>query len=215
LQRRRRLDCGAVPIDARERKGIGAAKDPSASDTTRERSDMGTLDALDKAKKVADQAAVTAAGILDRTVSKAQEASDLASDVRGQAAAKVDELKDALAGKIAEVKDAAFASVQQIAKDLNGYLPALGEAGYTLHEVSAEIGIVPKIDACFIARPDITQERIDAVIAQHADSKVLAVILRALYGAYKLQNSIDVAGMKPHGIMLTLGVTPSVAVKFH
>jgi hypothetical protein len=60
---------------------------------------MGTLDALDKAKKVAeqarDQAAVTAAGIRDLTVSKAQEASGLASDVRGQAAAMVDELKDA------------------------------------------------------------------------------------------------------------------------
>jgi hypothetical protein len=165
---------------------------------------MGTLDALDKAKKVAeqarDQAAVTAAGILDLTVSKAQEASDLASDVRGQAAAKVDELKGALGEKFAEVKDAALASVQQIAKDLNGYLPALGEAGYTLQELSAEVGI--------------TQEGIDTVIAENADNKILAVILRALYGAYKLQNSIDVAGMKPHGIELNLGLTPSVAVKF-
>ena len=179
---------------------------------------MGTLDALDKAKKVAeqarDQAAVTAAGIRDLTVSKAQEASELASDVRGQAVAKVDELKDALAEKIADVKDAALASAQQLAKDLNGYLPALGEAGYTIQEVSAEIGITPHILATFVARRDITQERIDAVIAEHADNKVLAVILRALYGAYKLQNSIDVAGMKPHGIVLTLGVTPSVAVKF-
>jgi hypothetical protein len=179
---------------------------------------MGTLDALDKAKKVAeqarDQAAVTAAGILDLTVSKAQEASDLASDVRGQAAAKVDELKGALGEKFAEVKDAALASVQQIAKDLNGYLPALGEAGYTLQELSAEVGITPHILATFVARPDITQEGIDTVIAEHADNKILAVILRALYGAYKLQNSIDVAGMKPHGIELNLGLTPSVAVKF-
>jgi hypothetical protein len=179
---------------------------------------MGTLDALDKAKKVAeqarDQAAVTAAGIRDLTVSKAQEASGLASDVRGQAAAMVDELKDALGEKIADVKDAALESVKRIAEDLNGYLPALGEAGYTLQEVSAEIGIAPKLLATFAARPDITQERIDVVIAEHADAKVLAVILRALYGAYKLQNSIDVAGMKPHGIVLTLGVTPSVAVKF-
>ena len=175
---------------------------------------MGTLDALDKAKKVAeqarDQASATAAGIRDLTVS----ASELASDVRGQATAKVDELKDALGEKIAEIKEAAFERVKRIAEELNGYLPALSEAGYTLQEVSAEIGITPKIDAAFVARPDITQERIDDVIAEHADNKFLAVILRTLFGAYKLQNSIDVAGMKPHGIVLTLGVTPSVAVKF-
>ena len=186
---------------------------------------MGTFDALDKAKKAAerasqtakeakDQAAVKAAEIRDLTVAKAQEASGLAADVRGQAAAKVDGWKHALAEKAIEIKDAALENVKEIANDLNAYLPALGEAGYTLHDVSVEVGIAPKFVATFGARPDITEENIETVIAAHADAKLVAVILRALYGAYKLQNSIKIAGMKPHGIALTLGLAPSVAVKF-
>jgi hypothetical protein len=186
---------------------------------------MGTFDALDKAKKVAerasqtakdakDQAAVKAAGIRDLTVSKAQEASGLAAEVRDQAAAKMDGWKHALTEKAIEIKDAALENVKEIANDLNAYLPALGEAGYTLHDVSVEVGITPKLVATFASRPDITEEKIEAVIAAHHDVKLVAVILRALYGAYKLQNAINIAGMKPQGIAMSIGIAPSVAVKF-
>ena len=187
---------------------------------------MGTFDALDKAKKAAerasqtakeakDQAAVKAAEIRDLTVSKAHEASVLAAEVRDQAAAKVDNWKDAVVDKLIGVKDAALDGVKQLTEDLNAYLPAISEAGYTLKDVSVEVGIIPVIQATFTARPDITEERIQDVMVKHADGKVLPVILRALYGAYKLQNTINIAGMKPHGIMLSLGVAPFVAVKFH
>lgn len=189
------------------------------------KSAMGNFDAFDKAKKAAErasqtalgvkeQAASKAAGIRDLTVSKAQEATSLASDVRGQAAAKVAGWKDVLADKVAEVKGAAFENVRGMVDDLNAYLPALGEAGYTLKEVSVEVGITPKVVAMFAARPDITQESVDAVIAEHAEAKVVVTILRALYAAYRMQNGINIAGMKPLGIALEIGVTPAVAVKF-
>ena len=186
---------------------------------------MGTFDAIDKAKKAAERASQTAldvkehaaakaAGIRDLTVSKAEAASSLAAEVRGQAAAKMGGWKDALVEKIADVKDAAFDNVKQMVDDLNAYLPAIKEAGYTLTEVSVEVGLTPKVVSTFAARPDITQERIDAVIAERPDAKITAAILRSLFAAYKLQNAINIAGMKPHGIALEIGLTPSVAVKF-
>jgi len=39
-------------------------------------------------------------------------------------------------------------------------------------------------------------------------------LLKALYGAYKLQRSIRIAGMSPLDIELELGVTPAAIVRF-
>jgi hypothetical protein len=161
---------------------------------------MANFDALNKAKKAAELAT--------------QSASDLAVGMRDQAAAKVGGLKDLMVGKIAEVKDAAVSSVKEMVADLNARLPALGEAGYALSGVSVELGIPPKVVATFTAQSEITEERIETVIEQHQDAKVTVALLRALYGAYKLQNGIQIAGMKPRGIELEIGVAPSVNVKF-
>ena len=168
---------------------------------------MGTFDALDMAKKAAELASQTALGVKDQ-------ASGLAAGVREQTAAKVSGFKDLLVGKIAEVKDSALSGIEEMVDDINLHLPALGEAGYTLHEVAVEIGLTPKIVATFGSQPDITQERIDAVIAAHQEAKVTIALLRALFTAYKLQKSIKIAGMTPHGIELEIGLTPSVVVKF-
>lgn len=186
---------------------------------------MSNFEPLNKAKKAAELATQTAKGMKeratsraaemrDRTVSKAQEASDMALAMRDQASSKVGGLKDLLAGKIADVKDAALSGIGEMVADLNAHLPALREAGYTLSEVSVQLGLPPKLVATFAAQSDITEERIEAVIEEHKEAKVTSALLRALYGANKLQNAIQIAGMKPRGIALEIGITPGVEVKF-
>jgi hypothetical protein len=157
---------------------------------------MAKFDALTKAKTAAEAAAAKAA------------------DMREQASSRVGELKGRLAGKVAEIKDAAVAGIKELADDLNEHLPALGEAGYTLTHVALEIGIAPKVKATFRAAPDISQERVDAVIEQHKEARATVAMLRALYGAYKLQNAIRIAGMKPCDIELEIGVTPAAIIRF-
>jgi hypothetical protein len=186
---------------------------------------MGQFDALTKAKKAAEQAAQAAAGMKESAAAKAselrekaalksEEAAALATSVRDQASSRMEDFRDRLTGKVAELKDAALASVKDLADDLNQRLPALREAGYTLKSVAFEIGIAPKIKASFSAAPDISQERIDAVIEEHKDARVTVALLKALYGAYKLQGNIRIAGMRPLDIELELGVTPAAIVRF-
>lgn len=164
---------------------------------------MGQFDPLSKARKAAEHAAQAAAGMKES-----------AAGVRDQASSRMGELKDRLAGKVAEIKDAAITGIKDLADDLNQRLPALREAGYTLTHVALEVGIAPKVKATFTAAPDISQERVDAVIEEHKDARVTVALLRALYGAYKLQNSIRIAGMKPLDIELEIGVTPAAIVRF-
>src|SRR4051812_12636891 len=186
---------------------------------------MSQFDALSKAKKAAEQAAQVAVGIKESAAAKAGElrdkaalktgeASALAAGVREQASSRVEDLKDRLAGKVAEIKDAAVAGIKDLADDLNQRLPALREAGYSLTRVALEIGIAPKVKATFTAAPDISQERVDAVIEEHKEARVTVALLRALHSAYKLQSSIRIAGMKPLDIELELGVTPAAIVRF-
>src|SRR5690242_18430956 len=112
---------------------------------------MGQFDALSKAKKAAEQAA---------------------AGMKESAASRAGDLKDRLAGKVAEIKDAAIGGMRDLVDDLNQHLPALREAGYTLTHVAVEVGIAPKVKATFTSAPDISAERVDAVIEEHKDARV-------------------------------------------
>jgi hypothetical protein len=183
------------------------------------------FDPLNKAKKVAEQAtqaaleareqaAARAAEIRDRTAARAEDALERAAEAREQASARVSDVRDLLVGKFVEIKDAALSSVREMVDDLNAHIPALREAGYTLTEVSVDLGLPPKLVANFASAPDISQERVDAVIEEHKEAKVTVAMLRALHAAHKLQNSIHLVGMRPRAIALEIGLTPGVVVKF-
>ena len=148
------------------------------------------------------------------TVHKAEEAVERAVDAREHAVAKMDGLKICSSANSSKFKDSTVASMKELVDDLNQRLPALREAGYTLAGVSVEIGLIPKVVATFDSADDISEERVEAVIAEHQDAKVTTALLRSLYTAYKLQNAVHIAGMKPRGISLELGLTPAIAVRF-
>jgi hypothetical protein len=186
---------------------------------------MADFDPLLRAKKIAEQATLTALDarqhastrateIREMTTSRAGEAAGFVSDIREQAALKMGGLRDSVVGKMADIKDATFAGIKDLVDDFNAHIPALREAGYAVSEVAVELGLVPKMVASFACAPDISQERIDAVVEEHREAKMTVALLRALHAAYKLQNSIHVAGMTPRGIVLEIGVAPSVVVKF-
>jgi hypothetical protein len=165
---------------------------------------MPEFDALTRAKKAAEQAAQ---GMKEQMAT-------VAADARDQASSKMGELKERVAGTVADVKDAAAAHLKDLADDLNERLPALREAGYTLKQVAFELGVTPSVRATFSAAADISPERIEAVLEEHKDAKLTATLLRVLYGAYKVQTSIHIVGLKPFDIDVELGVTPAAIVRF-
>jgi hypothetical protein len=184
-----------------------------------------SFDPLNRAKKIAEQATqaasdakenatARAADLREKAASRAEEAVGVASGVRDQASVRLSGFREAVAGKLADVKEATIAGVKDIVDDFNEHLPALREAGYTLTDVAVELGLPPKVIASFGSAPDISQERIDAVVEEHKEARGTVTLLRALYTANKLQNSVRIAGMSPRGIVLELGLTPSMVVKF-
>jgi hypothetical protein len=46
------------------------------------------------------------------------------------------------------------------------------------------------------------------------ERKLTVFLVKALFQAWKLQSSVDIAGMKPRAISVELGLAPSMVVKF-
>jgi hypothetical protein len=161
-----------------------------------ERGQKGRMGLLDKAKDATGAAAERAAALKDRATS-------MVSDLTEQAASKA-----------SAVFDAGFGQIAQAVADFNGALPIVAEAGYALGEVSVEVSLSPKISASFTVAEALPDEQIERIESEHAESKLAVMIIRALHRASKLQGGLRIAGLRPMGLSIGIGLSPSVSIKF-
>lgn len=137
-----------------------------------------------------------------------------ARKAKEQATAKAGELKEQAAARATELKEAGASRVNESIEELNGALPAVREAGYTLAGMEIQIGVPPKIVAKFNTATEISDEKAEALLAEHADHKLTALLLKALLQATRLQSKVKIAGLKPMGVDVEIGLAPHVTVKF-
>ncbi len=52
------------------------------------------------------------------------------------------------------------------------------------------------------------------MLKHHEDALLATMLVRALMGARKLQYATRVGSLRPKGLAITLGISPSVVVKF-
>jgi hypothetical protein len=157
---------------------------------------MSESDILEKARRAREQAASAAAGL------------------KGAVAAKVGDARDLLASGVADLRDASVAKVREALDDFSATLPALREAGYTLTEVSVTMGLPPTIVASFHASTTVSEEGTARVLEENKERTLTVFLVKMLFQAWKLQNSVAIAGMKPRAISVQLGLSPSLVVKF-
>jgi hypothetical protein len=191
---------------------------------------------FDHARRAREQAAAKASGLATRAGELTEQAAARAGEITGQAAARAGELteqaaaragelkeqaaaragdvKDQVAARATELKDAGWSRVGETLDEFNAALPAVREAGYTLAEVDIQIGLPPKVVAKFATAPEIPDEKAEALLAAHADERLTALLLRALFQASRLQAKIKIAGLKAKGMEVEIGLTPHVTVKF-
>jgi|HubBroStandDraft_1064217.scaffolds.fasta_scaffold131599_2 hypothetical protein len=189
---------------------------------------MADFDLVEKAKRAREQAAAAAAKareVAGEAGAKAGNAIDKAADVAGQASAKAADLKDSVASTALDVKgavataaadlrEASANKIRESLADFNASIPVLREMGYTLADVTITLGVPPSLLATFQVDHDVSDDVVKATLEAHTERKLTTVLIRALSQARKIQTSIQVAGMKPRGITVDIGLTPSVSIKF-
>jgi len=189
---------------------------------------MADFDLLEKAKRARDQAAAAAAKaaeVAGQAGAKATDAAAKAAEMAGQASSRASDLKDSVASTALDVKqtlamaasdlrEASVAMIRETLADFNAAIPALRETGYTLTDVAITLGMPPNLQATFQVSHEMTDDAVSHALEENAERKLTTVLIRALSQARKLQTSIEVAGMKPRGITVEIGLAPSVTIKF-
>jgi hypothetical protein len=179
---------------------------------------VGDFGVIDKAKQVRDQAAAKAAELREQAAATAAQLKEsvatTANDVSLNVAAKADDMRGTFAAAASEAIEASASKVREAIDEFNATLLILREAGYKVSEVDIAIGLPPKISANVTASETVTEERIAKVLEEHRHRKLTTLVLNALYQAWRLQNAVQIVGMKPRGMSIELGLVPSVTIKF-
>jgi hypothetical protein len=159
---------------------------------------------LDAAKKTRDSIAA-------KTGELTQAASGTGDKMRDLMASTGEHLADATA----EMKQLTVGKLEEALADFNAALPLLRKAGYVLDGVKVKLGLTPEVSADFACESLVSDEELDAMLADHAQRKVTTLMLKTLRQASRLQSKLTFKGMRPGGLRFYLGLVPRVAVKFH
>jgi hypothetical protein len=170
---------------------------------------------FDKAREAMETAATHASELREQAADATSTVAERAtSSLREQTSDLAASLRERTAALSAGVADAAVERAKAALADFSAALPILKLAGYTVNEVAVELGIPPKIVANFASGETVPDEQILEMLEEHKDAVLASMLVRALMGARRLQNAAKVGNLRPTGLAINIGLSPSVVVKF-
>ena len=123
-------------------------------------------------------------------------------------------VKEKALGKMTDLKDAGSEKINQLLEDFESAKPHLKKAGFTLIELSVDIGINPVVTPYFKCE-EVKQETIDQVFSEIESNKIGKNILNMLIKASQMQQKIKIQSMQFSGIAVEVGVIPKVQIKYN
>ena len=122
-------------------------------------------------------------------------------------------VKDGALGKMSDLKDIGSEKINQLLEDFESAKPHLKKAGFTLDELSVDIGINPVVTPHFKCE-EVKQEAIDQALSEIESNKIGKNILIMLIKASKMQQKIKMEHMFFSGVEVEVGVIPKVKIKY-
>jgi hypothetical protein len=113
-----------------------------------------------------------------------------------------------------DVKDLTREKMATLANDMIALAPIIETTGYRAKEINIGVGIPPRMIFHFEKFADISEEEIARILSEHADKKLLSVIVNTLVSADAFQKKITLGSFSFNEISIELGVPPEVNVKF-
>lgn len=169
---------------------------------------------LEKAKAASDTAAARATSLKEQAAGMASSVAERATSLGEQTSGIASDLRERAGALSTGLADAALERAKVALSEFNATLPVLKRAGYTVNEVSVELGLPPKVVAVFALAEVVSDEKVEELLQEFADAKVATMLVRALVRAHKLQAAIAIGGLHPKGIALEMGLTPAAVIKF-
>ncbi len=138
-------------------------------------------------------------------------------EVKSGIADKITIVSDKLKGSLSFLKDMKEASTEKIStlvNDILGLAPLIEVTGFSMKDVSMDIGIPLGVNLTFTKEKDVDPEQIDQLLEEHKDKEILGLIVRALQKADTMQKEMALSNYKFAGLTMKIGFPPDVNLKF-
>jgi len=152
--------------------------------------------------------------ILDKAKDAKDAAAQKAAALKERAASAVSDISEHAAARASEIFGAGFDQVTGAVADFNEALPVVRKAGFMLEGVTLQVSLSPSIQAGFQATEPISDEQVATIESEHGDNKLAIMLVHTLRRAQKLQAAVKVGSLKPQGLSVSIGLSPSVSIKF-
>lgn len=125
------------------------------------------------------------------------------------------DLKDKISGATEGAAGVGLNKVNEMLDALNEGLPRIKALGFTVKDFRIGQGIIPDVMIKLAGEIDaIDPERIQKIIDEYPDEKILVTTLKALLTASALKDRLNALEFRGLEAEITLAVPPSVAVNF-
>jgi hypothetical protein len=103
---------------------------------------------------------------------------------------------------------------REILLQANLLLQLLQAAGYGIGSLEIELGIPPKITIKLKTGPAVKEEKLAAILREHADKKVITGIVASLIQANRLRDSVTVETLELGEVQIILTATPNITMQW-
>ena len=112
------------------------------------------------------------------------------------------------------LKEAGVEKMNVLVNDILGIAPLIDETGFSMKDISVDIGIPPSIGLSFTKEKEMDPETIDKLLKENSDKELLKLIVAALQKADATQKNMKLGNFKFTGLSMKLGLPPDVSLKF-
>jgi hypothetical protein len=141
---------------------------------------------------------------------------DLTQQIKEKAGAALGDSAHALQEAIGKFDPGSLApeAMKSLADEVNNLTPAIKQAGYHVEGVDLVASISPKVYVRCKMEIDISPEERQKLEASLAQKHVASAVVGALFRVSDAQKKFQFGTMRPSGVVIELGLSPSVTVLY-
>ncbi len=127
---------------------------------------------------------------------------------------KISDLKENLFDDevVAEYKVMGTEATSKIISQLSQSKEVISRSGYEFKSISINIGIPPGVRVVFHYSKDIGENERQVLINESKDKKIIELLLKGLFKATDLYNSVKVGNFKLESVSIVIGLIPDITI---
>jgi len=127
---------------------------------------------------------------------------------------KLKSAKDKLAEGAGMLQDYSTGKLQEQLDQLSEAMPLVEEAGWRVIKLDVSVAPTPKLVPHFQPTGPLDRERVDRIIAEHPDKKLLKPLLAALAKSSEIHEKVKIKDFTCQAVAIEAGFPPGVKLIF-